>query len=402
MMMQGRLFPTWQIDEDEYRTVCAYLGISPKAHLYEKVSAYLASAPFRFKRPRGFALFLAGVRLTRFRLARMDQATRLFFPEHPVRHVLNCVIGLHECDGEGYRELASAPAGWRAALAIAGWLTGYGFALMVTLAWLGWNFLAYVAGTPFRREQNLAGKRILITGVNRGLGRDLMLHALEQGAEVIGTVRSQEALDNLAAELPREAPARLLVADISQPGALPRVLTENRTQAEAIDLAILCAGVKHGGTSVLAMPALRETFEVNYFSTVDFANWFCAGNSRKSLVLVSSIGRWHGMHLTGGYNASKAALSIWGESLEMELRAVGKQHIDIMIVEPGIFESGMMKRSGVAKLLLTSRRDVAKQILSGAMAGKKSLRPPFWFAVLTWAVCLGGRNLRYRLFARIK
>jgi hypothetical protein len=48
------------------------------------------------------------------------------------------------------------------------------------------------------------------------------------------------------------------------------------------------------------------------------------------------------------------------------------------------------------------RRDVAQRIVSAALAGKRALRPPVWFALLTWAVCLAGRDFRYRLFTRVK
>src|SRR5213079_2681016 len=108
------------------------------------------------------------------------------------------------------------------------------------------------------------------------------------------------------------------------------------------------------------------------FSAAEFAAWLCVSENRnqpsanaaepasdlvspsspsrrtsdrqirsdRSLVLISSIGRWHGMHGSCGYNASKAALSIWGESLDMELRQSGNRRFSITIVEPGIFESG--------------------------------------------------------------
>ena len=84
----------------------------------------------------------------------------------------------------------------------------------------------------------------------------------------------------------------------------------------------------------------------------------------------------------------------------MELHLAGKRECKVMVVEPGMFESGMMTRKGPGKVLFTSRRQLAIRILSGAQQGRKVLRYPFWFALLTWTVCLGGRGLRYRLFAR--
>jgi NAD(P)-dependent dehydrogenase (short-subunit alcohol dehydrogenase family) len=447
--MAPLLFPLWQVEYQEYQATCAHLGLTPEARLYERLSTYLASAPFLFDRPRGFSLFLAQLRLNRFRIARLDLTTKLFLPRHPLRHVLNGVIALHECDASGYRQMAATPTGWAAPLSVLGWMVGFALSLAITIPWLCWQFSAYMASAPFRPREDLSGKRVLITGVGRGLGWDLLLQCLEQGAEVIGIARNQDAVQGLQAKLPESAPVKLLAADLSQPEALVASLNEAQIPPSAIDIAILCAGVKYPGTSVLALPQLRDTFQVNLFSAAEFAAWFCGtadqavharpmqpdthagvgrdavrtsqkvstdalfGRARgettgdprspidKTLVVVSSMGRWHGMHLSSGYNASKAALSIWAESLEMEMPRSGASQVRLMIVEPGIFESGMTPQTGIAKHLLTSRRDVARRIASGALAGKQSLRPPSWFALLTWGLCLGGRGLRRRIFARV-
>ncbi len=401
-MITKPLFPLWQIDQQEYQAVCAYLSVSPKMHIYEKLFEYFANAPFRYDRPCGFPLFLAKSKLTRFRIARLDLVTKLFFPNHPVRHILNGIIALHECDGEGYSQMASPPRGWTVPFFLLGWAIMFSASFAITTVWLCWQFVFYLLGWPLQPKDDVAGKRILITGVNRGLGLDLLLDSLEQGAEVVGTVRNRDNLDSFMAQLPAEAPVKILVADLSQAGALVKVLNQNQITNDSVDIAILCAGVKYSGTSVLSMSRLRETFEVNYFSSIDLAQWLFSSGNKTTLVLVSSIGRWHGMHLSCGYNASKAALSIWGESLEMELRFLGNRDCKIMIAEPGIFESGMMAQKGVNKLLFASRRELAERIISGALKGKKVLRYPFWFALLTWMLCLGGRSLRYHLFARNK
>ncbi len=429
-------FPLWQIDEQVYGEVCAYIGVTPRRHLYERLTDYLASAPFRFARPAGFSRHLARLRLTRFTIARLDLVTKLFFPDHPLRHALNGVIALHECDDSGFREMASSPTGWRAVVAMLGWLASFCLGAALTLPWLAWQFVTYVAGVPFRPAVRVAGKRVLVTGVSRGLGLDLMLDCLEGGAEVIGTVRNRQSLADVQALLPKEAPAKLLIAELSQPGGLVQALREAGMPAESLHLAILCAGVKHDGEPVWSLGALRETFQVNFFAAAEFAAWFCtpasppinAGNGDSSaalnlpppqfaagsgtraegpprsraLVLISSMGRWHGMHFAGGYNASKAALSIWGESLDMELRCCQTSSLTVTIVEPGIFDSGMTRRTPLTRFLFASRRDVASRILSGALAGRRTIRPPFWFALLTWGVCLAGRDLRFRLFARAK
>ena len=141
----------------------------------------------------------------------------------------------------------------------------------------------------------------------------------------------------------------LLIADLSRPNALVDALCEARITPESLRMVILSAGVKHDGESVLSLASLRDTMQVNFLSAAEFATWLCRpltqdaipepvsgpsivsppahGSSRTALVLVSSMGRWHGMHFACGYNASKAALSIWGESLDMELRQSGRERI---------------------------------------------------------------------------
>jgi hypothetical protein len=67
-----------------------------------------------------------------------------------------------------------------------------------------------------------------------------------------------------------------------------------------------------------------------------------------------------------------------------------------------MFESGMTEQTPLTKLLSVSRREIAGRIVSAALAGRQSIRPPLWFALVTWGVCLMGRDFRYRLFAHAK
>lgn len=86
----------------------------------------------------------------------------------------------------------------------------------------------------------------------------------------------------------------------------------------------------------------------------------------------------------------------------MELRRYADRRFTVTIVEPGMFESGMTQRTPLARLLFASRRKVAERVVSGALAGRRAIRPPGWFALLTWGVCLAGRDFRYRLFAHAR
>jgi NAD(P)-dependent dehydrogenase (short-subunit alcohol dehydrogenase family) len=415
--MNGPLFPLWQPDRTEYTRVCAYLGLAPVDALYERLARHLAAAPFAHAAPSGLARRLARGPLTGFRLARLDQASRWFFPDHPVRHLLNATLALHECHGPSYRTLSHSVTGAAVWGAMAGWALRFAGGAALTLPWLGLQASGALLARPFGREADLKGRRVLITGVGRGLGRDLMLECLERGAAVVGTVRTPEAARALAAELPAAAPLRLVAADLAQPGASTAALAAAGVDPASIDMAVLCAGTKHKGRSALDPATLRDTVQVNLLAAVELAAWFAGPAAApvsaappsagrvpvpRRLVVVSSMGRWHGMHGSGGYNASKAALSIWAESAEMDLQRAAPGRFGVTVVEPGLFASGMTGDTGPMRWLLAPRRRVAAAILDGAAAGRRVLRPPAWFAALTWGVCLAGRAFRARLFGRVK
>lgn len=403
--MNGPLFPIWQVDRGEYEVVCAYLGLQPDPAVYEQLLAHLAEVAVTHQPgPGGFARALARGRLTRWRITRLDLATRLFFPGHPVRHVLNAAVALHECTGDGYGQLSRSPTGGAVWSAVVAWMLQFAGNLVVTLPWLALQAGAWALHAPFARERSLAGQRVLVTGVGRGLGRDLMLECLERGAKVLGTVRTEQGRSEVAQLLPAAAPLKTLVADLSQPGSLAQALKAAGVTPSELDAVIFCAGVKHDGHPVLDAERLRDTLQVNLLSCAEAAAWLYADPARgpRALGVVSSMGRWHGMHSTAGYNASKAALSIWAESLEMDFARRPGMHPTVTVVEPGLFESGMSQAAGARGLLFVPRRRVASRIVDAVTAGRRSLRVPGWFALLTWAVCAAGRGARLRLFARAK
>lgn len=403
--MNGRLFPDWQVDRDEYARVCRYLGQEPNDALFARLDRHLARAPFVNPPLRGLQAALAGLTLTPFRIARLDMASRLFYPQHPIRHVLNGVIALHECTAEGYRALSRAPTGAAAWFAIMGWLARWLGSLMLTLPWLGMRTLMWRTSAWFAPRGELAGSQVLLTGVARGLGRDLMLECLGRGARVIGIVRTEASRRTVLGGLPAEAPVVLLVADLSSPGAAAAVLDAAGVDPDRIDVVIACAGIKHESRTVLALDAVRETVQVNFLAAAEVVAWHIAGRAAHRparVALVSSMGRWHGMGATAGYNASKAALSIWAESLELELPRQGEGAATITVVEPGLFESDMARPHPGRAFLFAPRRTIARRILEGALAGRPVVRPPFWFAVLTWTLCLAGRRTRARVLSRAK
>jgi len=103
----------------------------------------------------------------------------------------------------------------------------------------------------------------------------------------------------------------------------------------------------------------------------------------------------------GGYNASKAALSIWAKvsiwRRVAQLDAGSPSRSSSPACSPRNDEGD---RPRAIPAGAPSR--VAATIVHGALAGRSAIRPPFWFALLTWAICLAGRDVRYRILARAR
>ena len=82
-------------------------------------------------------------------------------------------------------------------------------------------------------------KTVLITGINKGLGKALFEHFTDQGYHVIGLLRNKEAAKKLAQNLPDNA--ELIQADLSSDEAIATI--QSVVQNRPIDLLINNAGI---------------------------------------------------------------------------------------------------------------------------------------------------------------
>ncbi|CAN1301142.1 NADPH-dependent pterin aldehyde reductase [Linum perenne] len=90
------------------------------------------------------------------------------------------------------------------------------------------------------RAGGSGGKKVLITGVSRGLGRALAEELAKRGHTVIGCSRTQEKLNSLRSELTSSDRHLLIDADIrsdSSVGELARVVMEKKGVPDIIGVA---------------------------------------------------------------------------------------------------------------------------------------------------------------------
>lgn len=110
----------------------------------------------------------------------------------------------------------------------------------------------------------IAGRRVVVTGAARGIGRELVLQAANAGATVVALDRSEEESSALTAELDGDHLTR--VCDVGDAADLASALRESEALLGPLDLCICNAGIAEGGDPI---DTPTEVWERMYAVNVD-------------------------------------------------------------------------------------------------------------------------------------
>jgi NAD(P)-dependent dehydrogenase (short-subunit alcohol dehydrogenase family) len=185
----------------------------------------------------------------------------------------------------------------------------------------------------------IEGKRVLVTGANRGLGRALALTFLGAGArEVLAGARQTKGLENLGenAQDLRLTPVRL------------DVTSEDDIQAAAdlgrVDILINNAGVcVYGSVLNAPMSDLQDEININYFGAMRMARAFAPAmiaHGDGLIVNVASILAKVNLPALGNYCALKAALLSLSQAMRGDL---SRQGVRVITVLPGTIDTDMSR-----------------------------------------------------------
>jgi 3-oxoacyl-[acyl-carrier protein] reductase len=196
-------------------------------------------------------------------------------------------------------------------------------------------------------SQRLAGKRALVTGASRGIGRGIALAFAREGADVaIGYRREQAAADAVVKEI--EAQGRKAAAFAADARDADAVATMVRGTAES--LGGLDVVVANAGVATRFQP-LHETdpgyferviqIDLNgVFHTLHAALPILRGQGSGSIITISSIGADACGPNGGPYNAAKAAVNALTKVAARENARAG---VRCNAIAPGLIETDMGK-----------------------------------------------------------
>lgn len=195
---------------------------------------------------------------------------------------------------------------------------------------------------PVRRvmqKMDFRGRWLLVTGASAGLGREFArLLAREHGANLIVLARRRDRLEELRAELERDAGVQVLplVADLSDPHDVQRALSEILT-GPAIYGLILNAAITHFGPyDALDLGQFQALLSTNVTSVVAFAQALIPRIEREQpgggVLFVSSLAGLSPVPFQSAYSGSKAFLVHYACGLWHELQG---RPVSITTFAPG-------------------------------------------------------------------
>lgn len=189
-----------------------------------------------------------------------------------------------------------------------------------------------------------SSKTLFITGVSSGLGNALAREALAAGHRVIGTVRSDAALQAFEALAPDRAHGVIL--DVTEFDRIDSVVAATQASHGPVDVLVNNAGYGHEGIfEESPLQEMRHQFDVNVFGAVAVTKAFVPyfRERRAGHILnITSMGGTITMPGISYYCASKFALEGISDTLSKELLPFG---IFVTAVAPGSFRTDWAGRS---------------------------------------------------------
>jgi NAD(P)-dependent dehydrogenase (short-subunit alcohol dehydrogenase family) len=242
----------------------------------------------------------------------------------------------------------------------------------------------------------LEGKTVIITGVGGGLGRECVVRARREGANVVAAARTQDTLDSLAKDLdPDGGQLAVRATDITDPEACDALVALATERFGSVDALVQVAAFEYvfGGLHETDLETWRRAFETNVLGAMTVlrpvAKAMEAGGG--SIVLIGSQSMFKPSLPQAGYAASKGALLttmyyladelgahaircnmvvpswMWGPSVQMyvgmQTQGTGKPEEEVVQEIVGDFPLRRMTEDGeVADVVMFFASDLSKAV----------------------------------------
>jgi gluconate 5-dehydrogenase len=189
----------------------------------------------------------------------------------------------------------------------------------------------------------LDGKRLLITGGSRGLGREMALAVADAGADVVLIARTSESLEATAADIRRLGRLAFpVIADMGRPESCQKACEQVLAEHGPIDILINNVGGRRFNVPTASLPLEKwqEILDLNLTSTflcTKIVGGAMAARNRGGRII--NVASMSGMIVNRGiggrsYETSKAAVIHFTKSTAADWAAHG---VTVNAICPGFF-----------------------------------------------------------------
>ena len=248
---------------------------------------------------------------------------------------------------------------------------------------------------------NFRGKRALVTGASSGIGKQMAILLAEAGCHLVLVARRKDRLLDLKSDLEGEHKVNVLVADydLSDMDACVQLTSELTANKIDIDILINNAGFGYGGAFVeQSWSRQQEMMNVNIDALTYLTRFYSEQMMRSGeghILLVSSVGGFTPCPGLAIYDATKAYVLVFGESLHYELK---KKGVIVTTLCPGatqteFFDVAGQELSFMIKRTMMTGRTAAKIGLKCMSKGRAHAIPGITNKLAVWGLRLAPRRL---------
>lgn len=244
-------------------------------------------------------------------------------------------------------------------------------------------------------DLQLKGRRAIVTGGSRGIGKAIARQLAEEGVDVAIAARSREALEATAAELARATGRRIvpIAADMGDDASVEALVARAGRELGGIDILVNNAAAP-GGTVPSAQIEQVTSDNLLFDVNVKVAGYLRAARAVAPYLVANGWGRIINIgggaaRRTGNYIASvrNAAVSSLTKNLADEL---GPKGINVVAIHPGTTRAGQVIEPAAA-LRLTASVSIGRLIEASEVADVVAfLASPKSVAINGETIAVGG------------
>ncbi len=234
---------------------------------------------------------------------------------------------------------------------------------------------------------SVAGKHVLVTGASSGIGAALAEGFAAAGATVGICARREDRLREVLTRIQAHSPeSRMWTVDLADLDGVEAFARQVSNELGGVDVLVNNAGIpKRRVVTALDPATVEAVMAINYFSPIRLTLALLPELIERAgrIVNISSVAARLGPPAEAAYSASKAALTGWSESMQVDLAVAGTDVL-VHVVNPGVIDTDLFhlpdNDESLADIEALPVEAMVQPVLDQLDAGTFEIYVPGWFA----------------------